>query len=517
MHGYYIYTLARGRELLRLLVLLYLLGALAGGSLPSVSRQRGVTFKSFQAIKPYGRGDDSLYISSRSDDAGVFDGVGSWTDLGIDCSKYTKALSMEVVKGINEQRREERDSQDVDLARALEHGMERISADDINYSGSTTVCMASLNAETHVLSLLNIGDSGCMLFRKRRQGESAKGQRMSYELVMATNPMVVDYNAPFQIGNLSGDCRNTFSLYGEDSAVEPPSAIRASSVGEEPLTEEKQRERLRKLKELSGIDYRDSGAAGSTAPAAGQTAQPSEGGAGSLLRRDSAQVIARKKTLRDLVKRHERSNLFSSVREADSYDVVVRAGDVIILGTDGVWDNVFISEIVEILNTQLAGGTRASVTEGGAGAACGAGDDEEEKHEEEKHEEEEESAVQGVVDQLSKKVLGTVFNRKKASPFTLARLAYLRQKPSLESVLGSLFRRATGGGDGNDREGDGIEKGAGKAARTKGRDFAAPYELLDEMARTAEWTPQEEGQLRKEKVFGGKVDDVTIVVGVVTG
>ena len=121
----------------------------AGASQPSESRQRGVIFKSFQAIKPFGRGDDSLYISSRSDDAGVFDGVGSWTDLGIDCSKYTKALSKEVVKGINEQRQKE-GGQDMDLIQALEFGMDKISAEDINYSGSTTVCMVQLS-EVHVL------------------------------------------------------------------------------------------------------------------------------------------------------------------------------------------------------------------------------------------------------------------------------------------------------------------------------------------------------------------------------
>ena len=54
---------------------------------------------SFQAIKPYGRGDDSVFISTKSCDAGVFDGVGSWADLGIDCSKYTRELSKEVALG----------------------------------------------------------------------------------------------------------------------------------------------------------------------------------------------------------------------------------------------------------------------------------------------------------------------------------------------------------------------------------------------------------------------------------
>lgn len=456
----------------------------------SIPRQRGLIFKSFQAIKPYGRGDDSLYIASRSDDAGVFDGVGSWTDLGIDCSQYTKALSKEVVKGISEQRqRQQREGHDdIDLARALEYGMERISAKDINYSGSTTVCMASLNTESRVLSLLNIGDSGCMLFRKREIH-----REMKYEPVMATHPMVVDYNAPFQIGHLSGDCRNTFSLYGDDGP-EPPPAIKASSINDELFTEEKQRERLQKLKELSGITYKTDD---NPSPAA---AQPR-----GLLQRESAQELARRKTLEDLVKRHERDNLFSSVLEADIYDVVVQTGDVVVLGTDGMWDNVFLSEIVHILNAELCSST---------------GDEEKDKDEESER-------VQGVVDRLSKRVLGTVFNRKKASPFTLARLAYLRQKPSLESTLGNLFRsvmkRDGGATSGNSagtseaRAGEGRRRTQARERdkKSKGRDFAASYEALDVMEREQDWSPEEETQLKREKVFGGKIDDVTIVVGVV--
>ena len=480
-------------DFLLLVAAVILTFALAGASQPSESRQRGVIFKSFQAIKPFGRGDDSLYISSRSDDAGVFDGVGSWTDLGIDCSKYTKALSKEVVKGINEQRQKE-GGQDMDLIQALEFGMDKISAEDINYSGSTTVCMASLNTESRVLSLLNIGDSGCMLFRRRQPGKNTQDVKMYYELVMATHPMVIGYNAPFQVGHLSGQCRNTFSLYGDENGEEPPSTIKTSPVSEEPLTEEKQSERLRKLKELSGVEYRNSG---------GQDRNRTQAVSGGVLRRDSAQVLARQKTLQDLVRRHERSNLFSSVREADTYEVVVRAGDVIVLGTDGMWDNVFLSEVLDVLNSQLGkgplppnhlrseGDARAGKEEAGA------------------------AVVQAVVDLLSKRALSTVFNRNKASPFTLARLAYLRQKPSLESVIGNLLRTATGGGGG--KEGarrNQRERGRGRL-KAEGRDFAASYESLDLMARTADWTPQEEGQLRKEKAFGGKVDDVTIVVGLV--
>ena len=51
--------------------------------------------------------------------------------------------------------------------------------------------------------------------------------------------------------------------------------------------------------------------------------------------------------------------------------------------------------------------------------------------------------------------------------------------------------------------------------KSKGRDFAASYEALDVMEREQDWSPEEETQLKREKVFGGKIDDVTIVVGVV--
>ena len=47
------------------------------------------------------------------------------------------------------------------------------------------------------------------------------------------------------------------------------------------------------------------------------------------------------------------------------------------------------------------------------------------------------------------------------------------------------------------------------------RDFAASYLCIDAMAKARDWNQEEETMLRKEKAIGGKIDDVTIVVGIV--
>jgi serine/threonine protein phosphatase PrpC len=38
---------------------------------------------------------------------------------------------------------------------------------------------------------------------------------------------------------------------------------------------------------------------------------------------------------------------------ADEYDVEVRAGDLVLLATDGVWDNVDVDEVVGLVNENL--------------------------------------------------------------------------------------------------------------------------------------------------------------------
>ena len=105
-----------------------------------------VCFRSWQAVKPYGRGDDSVFIAKNSYDAGVFDGVGSWADLGIDCSKYTRELSKAVAMGVYTQRQQV-EIREINLLEALQFGLDKLSSAEVNYSGSSTVCMASLNSE----------------------------------------------------------------------------------------------------------------------------------------------------------------------------------------------------------------------------------------------------------------------------------------------------------------------------------------------------------------------------------
>ncbi len=516
-----------------------------------------VCFRSFQAIKPYGRGDDSLFISKKSCDAGVFDGVGSWADLGIDCSKYTRELSKAVANCVQNQRRGAHGGE-ISMLEALQFGLDKLSSAEVNYSGSSTVCMASLNSEHQVLSLLNIGDSGCLVFRRCKTSQK-------FRLLRCTHPMVVSYNAPFQIGHLDDKSRNRFSLItGEDEeqiSQEGSESGSGSSNNDcrgavEREEDQKAAERRRKLQALTaapGVSPVGS------APTYGDGTKgdkrgggdKARGSTGALLRKEVSAALAREKTLGDLIKQHAAKSLFSSASEADLYDLAVMDGDVVVMGTDGLFDNLFVSEIAAVLDDSLAPG----MDEACRGDARAVAEPEERAQGEEEAGKGNDAAmrsarsvearVQRAVDGLSKRVLGTVFNRSKVTPYTLAHLAYSRQKPTVESALGNLFSALARGmdrdskGKGESGRGGGLPSCPGDprnhASREKpGRDFAASYMELDDMFHlwggrdttiggdTPETSPPtggmaiteaERAQLRREGMMGGKVDDVTIVIG----
>ena len=97
---------------------------------------------------------------------------------------------------------------DLDLVSLLTKGISSVERGKL--SGSTTACMASIDPQSGVLRVLNLGDSGCLVFRPKpnKKKQKQKQQLVRYELKMATQPLVVGYNAPFQVGNLQLDCVN---------------------------------------------------------------------------------------------------------------------------------------------------------------------------------------------------------------------------------------------------------------------------------------------------------------------
>lgn len=164
-----------------------------------------------------GNGEDAYFILPR--DVGVFDGVGGWRDSGIDSGLYSRHLAAASATAVKKQRG--MTDVEVSLTKALDIGAASCKTEKL--TGSSTATMASLNNRDAKLQVLNLGDSGLILFRKSGNAMQIVGQ------TMATTH---GFNFPAQIGNI-GDPRlgsmksdtsddatlNTFALEDGDVAV----------------------------------------------------------------------------------------------------------------------------------------------------------------------------------------------------------------------------------------------------------------------------------------------------------
>jgi protein phosphatase PTC7 len=139
-----------------------------------------------------GKGEDAYFVLPR--DIGVFDGVGGWKHSGIDSGLYSRHLSAIVGTYVKKQRGLSKESS-IDLAKALDFGAN--SAKNERLTGSSTVCVASLNEQTGVLKVMNLGDSGLIVFRKDSSSSSNK-----MKIAMETQETLHDFNFPSQIGNI---------------------------------------------------------------------------------------------------------------------------------------------------------------------------------------------------------------------------------------------------------------------------------------------------------------------------
>mmetsp|Transcript_25616 Transcript_25616/g.82959 ORF Transcript_25616/g.82959 Transcript_25616/m.82959 type:complete len:705 (-) Transcript_25616:209-2323(-) len=103
--------------------------------------------------------EDAFFVTESRSGAqyvGVFDGVGSWRKLGVDPRRYPRALRDAVVDAV-EQNTFQRPH---DL---LSAAWRRVTKDKV--PGSTTACVLTLDEEVNALSYVNLGDAGVVVFR----------------------------------------------------------------------------------------------------------------------------------------------------------------------------------------------------------------------------------------------------------------------------------------------------------------------------------------------------------------
>lgn len=148
------------------------------------------------------RGEDASY--ALPGDLGVFDGVGSWVKRGIDCGEYTRSMSSFVSDLIQKDR--EWGEKDINLRHILWLAESKMKTKEVNLPGSCTACLISLNAQIQILNVLNLGDSGVLLFRAclstdewKDETENIEGPE--FELIFRSSSMYHSFNLPYQIGN----------------------------------------------------------------------------------------------------------------------------------------------------------------------------------------------------------------------------------------------------------------------------------------------------------------------------
>ena len=123
----------------------------------------------------------------------VADGVGGWNNQGVDPSKYSRKLMVNIEEALrNDRNRYQRDPKALGV----------YAGDNNKETGSSTLVIATIDNEEGVLKTVNIGDSGYCILRKNAANV--------YEMVFRSEEMQHGFNFPFQIGTNGDDPRTGF-------------------------------------------------------------------------------------------------------------------------------------------------------------------------------------------------------------------------------------------------------------------------------------------------------------------
>ncbi|CBZ49633.1 protein phosphatase 2C-like domain-containing protein, related [Neospora caninum Liverpool] len=269
--------------------------------------------------KRYRGGEDAWFISSACNAVGVADGVGEWEDLaGINPQSFAQDLmkgSLRHVRRIKkthwaEQRRaEERPAErhaseqghdrkgsdeatkpDFDAAQAATEALSKAYREAKNY-GSSTALVGVLDEDKAILGFANLGDSSGMVLRRLRNHTRAGGTALS--VVKRVKGMQHSFNVPYQFAHIP--------------APEDWERLRATG--------------LHRLVSIAEKEFHQR--AEERTPAGGKRGEAGEHSEPDSPIGDSPSCI-------------------------ESTTVRVEAGDLILLGTDGLFDNLFDYEITAL-------------------------------------------------------------------------------------------------------------------------------------------------------------------------
>lgn len=123
----------------------------------------------------------------------VADGVGGWNRNGVDPSKYSRKLMVNIEQAL---------SLDKETFVKDPKALAVFAGDNNDETGSATLVIVSIDNEEGVLKSVNIGDSGYLILRMNAARQ--------YEMVFRSQEMQHGFNFPFQIGTNGDDPRKGF-------------------------------------------------------------------------------------------------------------------------------------------------------------------------------------------------------------------------------------------------------------------------------------------------------------------
>ncbi|KEP62547.1 UNVERIFIED_CONTAM: serine/threonine specific protein phosphatase [Hammondia hammondi] len=290
--------------------------ATPGGGRPRVCLWLG-SFSIPRDDKRYRGGEDAWFISSACNAFGVADGVGEWEDLaGINPQSFAQDLmkgSLRHVRRIKktlwahqrdaekrlakeggaQQRRDGTEEKPFDAAQAATEALSKAYRDAKNY-GSSTALVGVLDEDKGILGFANLGDSSGMVLRRLQAHRRTGGTALS--VVKRVKGMQHSFNVPYQFAHIPG----------------PEDWERLRATGMHRLVSIAEKEFHQREEERSS-------------------------GSGKRGEKD------------------EHSELDSTIGDSpsciESTTVRVEAGDLIVLGTDGLFDNLFDYEITALSTT----------------------------------------------------------------------------------------------------------------------------------------------------------------------
>jgi len=132
-------------------------------------------------------GEDAYFIGTDGNSFGVADGVGGWSEVGVDPALYSRGLMESAKEGYDK-------FQKKDPLEILQYAYDKMSK---AIRGSCTACIVVLNGETKKLNCANLGDSGFAIFRRSQDG--------TFKSTYKSKEQQHEFNFPFQLGEGSRD------------------------------------------------------------------------------------------------------------------------------------------------------------------------------------------------------------------------------------------------------------------------------------------------------------------------